>query len=233
MVNMSPKSGWAMCPTAAGIPWRTPTAVNAATVSTPLSCRNMAMDRSSGRAGPMVPSPSTMNLLECPVEKNFLNPQRVKPHRRGLLYKRRCPCTTCDPRFPFVGHHLPGERALADRSYDPSPAVAHGAATPDVCGDERGSCCPSRHQKRRTGECDQCPSFCGVYRQLSPNGSSPSKSGTVLSIRWVFPGTLAGDGPPPARRRAPIFSPPPAGDPNTRIPRNQGLYGQCRETIRR
>jgi formate dehydrogenase major subunit len=48
------------------------------------------------------PFPEHYEPLECPVEKNYMNPQRVNP--TAPMYGTKADAfATCDPRFPYVG----------------------------------------------------------------------------------------------------------------------------------
>jgi formate dehydrogenase major subunit len=48
------------------------------------------------------PFPEHYEPLECPVEKNYLNPQMVNP--TAAVYSTEADAhATCDPRFPYVG----------------------------------------------------------------------------------------------------------------------------------
>ena len=48
------------------------------------------------------PFPEHYEPLECPVEKNFLNPQMVNP--TAAVYATKADAhATCDPRYPYVG----------------------------------------------------------------------------------------------------------------------------------
>jgi len=48
------------------------------------------------------PFPEHYEPLECPVEKNFMNKQRINP--TAVLYETDVDAyATCDPRYPFVG----------------------------------------------------------------------------------------------------------------------------------
>ena len=47
------------------------------------------------------PFPEHYEPIECPVEKNFMNDQRINP--TALVYKSKADiCGTCDPRYPLV-----------------------------------------------------------------------------------------------------------------------------------
>ena len=77
------------------------------------------------------PFPEHYEPLECPIEKNLMSSQRINPVIK-IFEGGPDKFLTCDPRYPFVCSHLPGDRTLADRCIDPMASLAHRGRTTGV-----------------------------------------------------------------------------------------------------
>ena len=213
-----------MCLTAAGIPWKTRTGPNAATVQVPVHhAESTAMARSSGPAGRTVLSPSITNPLECPVEKNeFPQSPDGQPHGRGLLHCRRCKHATCDPRFPFVGTtYRVSEHWQTGLMTRPQPWLMELqpqmfvemsedlAALRGIKNGERVNVTSARASV-------ECTAI--VTKRFKPfkiGDSIVHQVGVPWHFGWRWPST--------GKEESANLLTPPAGDPNTRIPETKAF----------
>jgi formate dehydrogenase major subunit len=145
--STSRENGWGTCPTAAGIPMQNPDGSWRDDAKYPFIMRKHGHAQIFGPGRADGPFPEHYEPLECPVEKNYLNPQMVEPHGGGVRHRGRCPCHLRSA-ISLCGYHLPGQRALADGVDDTHPELAHGIAAADVCGTQRRAGQAQGHPQR-------------------------------------------------------------------------------------
>ena len=175
------------------------------------------------------PLPGTLRAARVPRGEELHECPAGQPHGAGVGRQGRR-FRDLRPALSLRGHHLPGERALADRPHDPLPALADGDAAPDVCGDERGAGGPQADQERRACEGrhgagpgrvhrhrDQAVQAVQIGRHRGARGRFP------LALRLALAGERERGECQPADslHRGPQH-------PHSRI---QGLHGQHREDM--
>ena len=167
------------------------------------------------------PFPEHYEPLECPVEKNFLNPQRVNP--TAVVYSTKEDAhATCDPRFPFVGttyrvseHWQTGLMTRPQpwlMELQPQMFVEMSEELAALRGIENGE--RVRVTSARAGV--ECTAI--VTKRFKPfkiGDNIVHQVGVPWHFGWRWPST--------GKEESANLLTPPAGDPNTRIPETKAF----------
>ncbi|SLM31239.1 Formate dehydrogenase subunit alpha [Desulfamplus magnetovallimortis] len=167
------------------------------------------------------PFPEHYEPLECPVEKNFLNPQRVNP--TAVVYSSSEDShATCDPRFPFVGttyrvseHWQTGLMTRPQpwlMELQPQMFVEMSEELAKLKGIKNGE----RVKVTSARASVECTAV--VTKRFKPfniGGNLVHQVGVPWHFGWRWPSTGA-------EESANLLTPP-AGDPNTRIPETKAF----------
>ena len=167
------------------------------------------------------PFPEHYEPLECPVEKNYLNPQMVSP--TAAVYATKADAhATCDPRFPYVGttyrvsEHWQTGLMTRTQSWlmelQPQMFVELSEELAELKGIQNGERVNVTSARGKV-ECSAV-----VTKRFKPfkiAGLTVHQVGIPWHYGWRWPSTGRED-------RANLLTPS-AGDPNTRIPETKAF----------
>jgi len=167
------------------------------------------------------PFPEHYEPLECPVEKNFMNPQRVNP--TAAIYGTDADAhASCDPRFPFVGttyrvveHWQTGLMTRPQpwlMELQPQVFVEMSEELAKLRGIANGERVMVSSARGKL-ECTAIVSK--RFRPFKIAGNTVHQVGIPWHFGWRWPESGA-------EESANLLTPP-AGDPNTRIPETKAF----------
>ena len=159
--------------------------------------------------------------LECPVEKNYLNPQMINP--TAAIYATAADAhATCDPRFPYVAttyrvsEHWQTGLMTRTQSWlmelQPQMFVEMSEELARLKGIQSGERVMVRSARGQV----ECSAI--VTKRFKPfriGGLTVHQVGIPWHYGWRWPST--------GREESANLLTPPAGDPNTRIPETKAF----------
>ena len=179
------------------------------------------------------PFPEHYEPLECPVEKNFMNEQRINPTAPVFSRPGGRVCLLRSALSPIVGTTYRVSEHWQTGADDPPPALAAGTAAPDVRGNERGVGQTQRVSRTVNGSWSSPPRGEVEARPSSPNVSTRLRSAAASFTRWACPGITAGECPQSGAEESANLLTPSTGDPNTRIPETKAFMVNIMQNIRK
>jgi formate dehydrogenase major subunit len=167
------------------------------------------------------PFPEHYEPLECPVEKNYLNPQMVSP--TAAVYSSKADAhATCDPRFPYVAttyrvseHWQTGLMTRTQgwlMELQPQMFVEMSQELAELKGIKNGE---RVNVTSARGKVECSAVVTKRFKPFSMGGLTIHQVGIPWHYGWRWPSS--------GKEESANLLTPPAGDPNTRIPETKAF----------